>query len=69
MELKGGKMPSIFNPQGGIIKIFVEGLGEVEVSAGGTDPEWERDHPDIEDDEEPPFARGQKCPHCGEMIV
>lgn len=66
-------MASIFNPQGGkTMKIFVKGLGEVEVSAGVTDPEWERDHPDIDEDtdeDEPPFARGNKCPYCGKAIT
>lgn len=54
------------------MKIFVKGLGEVEVSAGATDPEWERDHPDIDEDtdeDEPPFARGNKCPYCGKAIT
>jgi hypothetical protein len=65
---------SIFNPQGGILKIFVKGLGEVEVNAGGLDPEWERrfmeDGYEGEDDEdEVPFVRGQKCPHCGQSIA
>ena len=64
-------MSSIFNPQGGTMKIFVDGLGEIEVSAGGTDPEWARDHPDIdeEDEDEPPFTRGYFCPHCGQAIA
>ena len=66
---------SIFNPSGGeTMKIFVKGIGEVEVSAGGTDPEWERLHPDIEDEDEddedePPFTRGHYCPHCGQAIA
>lgn len=65
---------SIFNPSGGeTMKIFVKGIGEVEVSACGTDPEWEKDHPDIEDEEddedELPFVRGNKCPHCGQSIA
>lgn len=55
------------------MKIFVKGIGEVEVSACGTDPEWEKDHPDIEDEEddedELPFVRGNKCPHCGQSIA
>lgn len=65
---------SIFNPSGGeTMKIFVRGIGEVEVSAGGTDPEWERLHPDIEDeddeDEELPFTSGHYCPQCGQAIA
>ena len=66
-------MSSIFNPQGGTIKVFVKGLGEVEVSAGGLDPEWQQklgllDDED-EDEDEPPFVREQKCPHCGQAIA
>ena len=63
---------SIFNPSGReTMKIFVKGIGEVEVSACGTDPEWEKDHPDIEDeeDDEPPFTRGHYCPQCGQAIA
>ena len=65
---------SIFNPQGGIIKIFMKGPGEVEVNAGGTDPEWERLHPDVtededDEDEELPFTSGHYCPQCGQAIA
>lgn len=64
-------MSSLFNPQGGTMKIFVEGLGEVEVSTGGLDEEWQRKLGLLDplDEDEPPFAREQKCPHCGQAIA
>lgn len=56
------------------MKIFVKGMGEVEVNAGGLDEYWQQrfledGYEGDADEDETPFAPGQKCPHCGQSIA